>query len=67
MCVRAHYAGVFNKKYEGGFFGVIILDQREMVFRHQLPVFAKINKGGTRLGRIWVSFSCVWIKYYISC
>jgi len=41
MCVRAHCAGVFNKKYEGGFFlGIIILNQREMVFVHQLPVFA---------------------------
>jgi len=54
MCVRAHCAGVFNKKFEGGFFlGVIILNQREMFFVHQLPVFAVINKGGTRPGRIW--------------
>jgi len=56
VCVRAHYAGVFNKKNVGGFLRVITLNQHEIVFWHQLPVFVKINKGGTRLDLIWVSF-----------
>jgi len=53
VCARAYCAGVFNKKYEGGFLEVIILNQHEIVFGHQLPVFAVINKGGTRPNQIW--------------
>lgn len=46
-----------TKKYEGGFLRVIILDQREMVFGHQLPVFVEINKGGIRPGQTLVEFA----------
>lgn len=51
-CARAYCAGVFNKNYKVGFLRVIILNQHEIFFGHQLPVFAVINKGGTRPDQI---------------